>query len=80
MRRHPLDLASLLAGLVLTGLAAVYLVASLTDHRLDAGWVLPIALVAAGLAGLAGGLTRAVNGTTPDSQQDPDPEPDTPGS
>lgn len=62
MRKHPFDLTSLLAGLVFVAFAAVYLGAAAADERVDASWVLPITLVALGLAGLAGGLTRAVNG------------------
>ena len=60
MRKHPLDLTSLLAGLVFIGLAAVYLIAAATGNEVDSSWVLPIALVALGLAGLVGGITRAV--------------------
>ena len=59
MRRHELDLMSLVAGLVLIGVAAAYLVGHLTDVRVDASWVAPLALIGLGLAGLAGGLSRA---------------------
>jgi hypothetical protein len=60
VRKHSLDLTSLLAGLVFIGLAAVYLLAAATGNEVDSTWVLPIALVALGLAGLVGGITRAV--------------------
>ena len=65
MRKHPIDLTSLLAGLVFVALASVYLLAAATGNHVDASWVLPIALVALGLAGLAGGLTRAVHRPSP---------------
>jgi hypothetical protein len=65
VRKHPLDLTSLLAGLVFVALAAVYLLAAATGNHVDASWVLPLALVALGLAGLAGGITRAVRRPAP---------------
>ena len=65
MRRHPLDLTSLLAGLVFLSLAATYLFAAAAGHRVDATWVLPVALVALGAAGLAGGIVRATRRTDP---------------
>ena len=65
MRKHPIDLTSLLAGLVFVALASVYLLAAATGNHVDASWVLPLALVALGLAGLAGGITRAVRRPEP---------------
>ena len=59
MRRHELDLTSLIAGLVLIGVAAAYLVAAATGRRVDGAWVLPFGLIGLGLAGLAGSLRRA---------------------
>ena len=56
MRRHELDLTSLVAGLVFVGIAVAYLVGVYTKVRIDAGWVLPIGLVGLGLAGLGGTL------------------------
>lgn len=56
MRRHPFDLLSCIAGLLFTGLAAAYVVGAYTDIRLEARYAFPIALVALGLAGLAGSL------------------------
>lgn len=56
MRRHELDLTSLIAGLVFVAIAVAYLIGSFTSVRIDAGWVLPIGLVGLGLAGLAGSL------------------------
>lgn len=54
MRRHELDLVSLVAGLLFTGTAAAFLVGELTDVRVDPRWVVPVVLVGLGLAGLAG--------------------------
>ena len=56
MRKHPLDLISLIAGLLFTGLAVAYIVGAYTDVRLDPRLVLPLVLVGLGLAGLAASL------------------------
>lgn len=56
MRRHELDLVSLVAGVLFTGAAAAFLVGELTDVRVDPAWVVPVVLVGLGLAGLAGVL------------------------
>lgn len=53
MRRHELDWVSLIAGVVFTAFAAVYLVSPVLDVRLDGRLVWPVILVALGLAGLA---------------------------
>ena len=58
MRKHPFDLTSLLAGLVFLAVATVYLLGQATGNAIDGTWVLPVALVALGLAGLAGGIGR----------------------
>lgn len=56
MRKHPLDLFSLISGLLFTGFAIAYIVGAYTDIRLDARLALPLALVGLGLAGLAGAM------------------------
>lgn len=53
MRRHELDWVSLIAGVVFTGLALLYLLVAATDVTIDARIVWPIVLVALGLAGVA---------------------------
>ncbi len=60
MRRHELDLTSLVAGLVFVAIAVVYLVAEVADLHVSAGWVLPLGLIGLGLAGLAGTLRRSM--------------------
>ena len=59
MRRHELDLTSLIAGIVLAAIAAAYLLAAATGRSVDGAWVLPVGLIGLGLAGLAGSLRRA---------------------
>ena len=56
MRRHELDLFSLIAGLAFVGVAAGHLLDVTTDLDFDGRWVAPIVLVTLGLAGLAGVL------------------------
>lgn len=56
MRRHPLDVFSLLSGLLILGFAVAYLVGAVTEFRLDARLAFPLMLVGLGIAGLAGAL------------------------
>jgi hypothetical protein len=56
--RHPLDLFSLLAGMVFVGIGVVFLVDESAGLDLDVGWVLAALLVGLGLAGALGTLTR----------------------
>jgi hypothetical protein len=75
VRKHSLDLFSLLAGLLVTGFAVAYLIGAYTDIRMDARLVLPLVLVGLGLAGLAGAMSAqrrsdrrlAAAGDEPDS-------------
>jgi hypothetical protein len=60
MRRHPFDLASLIAGVVFVAISAAYLVGAYTDVLIGSGWVLPLALIGLGAAGLAGSLRRGL--------------------
>jgi hypothetical protein len=53
VRRHDLDWISLIAGIVFTGLALVYLAVAVTDATIDQRLVWPIVLVALGAAGIA---------------------------
>ncbi len=59
MRKHALDVMSLVAGLVLLAVAVSYLVGSVNHTHVNAQLVLPLALVGLGLAGLAGSVARA---------------------
>ena len=54
MRRHEVDLVSLLSGTVLLVVALLYL----GDVSIDARWALPVVLVTAGVAGIAASLGR----------------------
>ncbi|MCW2778471.1 MAG: hypothetical protein JWN17_2196 [Frankiales bacterium] len=58
MSRHERDAVSLMGGLVLVLVAAGVLLDSLPGLQVDAGWVLPVALVVVGVAGLLASLRR----------------------
>ncbi len=60
MRRHELDLVSLVTGLVFVAIAAAYLVAEFAGRDVSAGWVLPLGLIGLGLAGLTGSVRRGL--------------------
>jgi hypothetical protein len=59
MRRHALDPVSLVAGLVFSAVAIAYLVEAHTDINIDGRWVLPLALIGLGIAGVLGALGSA---------------------
>ena len=58
MRRHELDLFSLVAGVLFVVIAAGHLVDVAFDWNLDGRWIVPDVLVGLGAAGLAGVLGR----------------------
>ncbi len=57
MRKHPLDVFSLLAGLIVLGFAVAYLIGAYSGYRLDERAVLPLLLVGLGGAGLIAAIT-----------------------
>lgn len=57
MRRHSLDVFSLLSGLIVIGFAVAYFVGAYTDYRLDGRLAFPLLLVGLGVAGLAGAVS-----------------------
>lgn len=56
MRRHDLDLTSLIGGVVFALVAATYLIAASTGERVELVWLVPVLLVGLGVAGIAGAL------------------------
>ena len=54
MRRHELDVFSLVTGLVFVAVAAGHLLDESSQMDFDGRWVVPLVLVAVGVAGLAG--------------------------
>lgn len=53
MRRHEMDVFSLVAGLVFLAVAAGHLLDEAVGFDFDGRWVLPVAMVAIGVGGLA---------------------------
>ncbi|MFJ1703081.1 hypothetical protein [Kitasatospora sp. NPDC088346] len=57
MRKHRLDLFSLISGGLFTVIAVVYLTASLDSDSVDGRIVIPVTFVVLGVAGLVGAVT-----------------------
>ena len=75
MRRHELDLVSLVAGLLFLALAVAYVVGAYTDLRLDPRYAFPLVVIGLGLAGLGASVAaqrrsdRALTTTTPPEEE-----------
>ena len=71
MRRHELDVFSLVTGLVFVAVAAGHLLDESSQLDFDGRWVVPLVMVAIGVARLAGLVrgreTRPVGATTADA-------------
>lgn len=59
MKPHRLDATSLVSGVVFGLVAAVYLIGEATGNYVDGRWLLPLALIGLGVAGVAGAVTTA---------------------
>ncbi len=68
MRRHDLDLVSLITGAVFALVAVAHLVGAATGDSLDPLWLAPALLIGLGVAGLAGALRSG--GPTDDHRTD----------
>ena len=66
MKRHPFDLTSFIFGAVFGGAATIYLLADQLTWDIDGRWILPLALITLGIAGIAG----AVSGLRSNSGRD----------
>jgi mannose/fructose/N-acetylgalactosamine-specific phosphotransferase system component IIC len=77
MSRHELDLMSMLAGLFFTVFGLGFLLDAATDIRVDVEWVLPIALIGVGGAGLVASLisARSTSASTDGGYGDTDAKP-----
>lgn len=56
MRRHELDLTSLVAGVIFMGIGTAFLVDLVVDIALDPRWLAPFVLIGVGIAGLLGSV------------------------
>ncbi|MGV9267047.1 hypothetical protein ACWDRR_20575 [Kitasatospora sp. NPDC003701] len=68
MRKHQLDLFSLIAGGLFTVIAVLYLVAALNDISVNGRIVIPVTFIVLGVGGLAGAVAAAVRRGRPDPQ------------
>ncbi|MFF1906549.1 hypothetical protein [Kitasatospora sp. NPDC058218] len=68
MRKHQLDLFSLIAGGLFTVIAVLYLVAALNDISVNGRIVIPVTFIVLGVGGLAGAVAAAVRRDRPDPQ------------
>jgi hypothetical protein len=83
VRRHDLDVFSLVTGLVFVAVAAGHLLDESSQMDFDGRWVVPLVLVAVGVAGLAGlvrGREPRPAGATGDAATAPATAPATDGS
>ena len=77
MRRHDLDLVSLITGGVFALVAVGHLVGAVTGDSIDPLWLAPALLIGLGMAGLAGALRSGsrsddrTDGRTDDRTEDP---------
>ncbi|MED7951831.1 MULTISPECIES: hypothetical protein [unclassified Streptomyces] len=68
MRKHQLDLFSLIAGGLFTVIAVLYLVAAVNDVSVNGRIVIPVTFIVLGLGGLAGAVAAAVRRSRPDTE------------
>jgi hypothetical protein len=58
MKRHPLDVLALVAGMLFAGLGAVFLLDALNVFSADVSWIPPIVLIVLGFAGVLSTIGR----------------------
>ena len=74
MKRHPVDVISLIFGLIFVGIAAWWLLARVSSIALPVGWVIAIALVVIGTIGLLAAIRpgrRDPDRTDPEQPPEP---------
>ncbi|WP_316523694.1 hypothetical protein [Kitasatospora brasiliensis] len=69
MRKHRLDLFSLIAGGLFTVIAVVYLVAALNDQSVNGRIVIPVAFIVLGVGGLIGAVAAVARRGRPDREE-----------
>lgn len=75
MKRHPLDLFSLITGLSFVAVAVLYLLDAAGQIGVDGRLVIPLVLVSLGVAGLAAAIHRMARGQRESAQPSRAPEP-----
>ncbi|MEU9042107.1 MULTISPECIES: hypothetical protein [unclassified Kitasatospora] len=69
MRKHRLDLFSLIAGALFTVLAVLYLVAALNDQSVNGRIVIPVTFIVLGVGGLAGAVAAVARRGRPGREE-----------
>ncbi|MFJ9770189.1 hypothetical protein ACIRVF_02985 [Kitasatospora sp. NPDC101157] len=69
MRKHRLDLFSLIAGGLFTVIALLYLVAALNDRSVNGRIVVPVTFIVLGVGGLAGAVAAVARRGKPDREE-----------
>ncbi|HKA68596.1 MAG TPA: hypothetical protein VKG85_05695 [Actinomycetes bacterium] len=72
MKRHPADLIAFIAGLIFVLIGSAYLGSGDLDFGADGTqWLLPLALIGLGIAGLAGSIAGARRARNGDGEREP---------
>ena len=79
MKRHELDVISLVSGLLFAGLGAVFALHALDVFSIDVRAVPAVVLIVLGIGGIAAALTSSVRSAAP-APAAAGPQPDSPGS
>ncbi len=74
MKPHRFDATSLISGLVFGLVATVYLIGEATGSYVDGRWLLPLALIGLGVAGVVGAVTTAARQRPATAPATADPE------
>ncbi|MBD0692801.1 hypothetical protein [Streptomyces sp. CBMA123] len=69
MRKHRLDLFSLIAGSLFTAIAVSYLVAALDGETVNGRIVVPVTFIVLGVGGLAGAVAAVARRGRPDRDE-----------
>jgi hypothetical protein len=69
VRKHRLDLFSLIAGALFTVLAVLYLVAAVNDQSVNGRIVIPVTFIVLGVGGLAGAVAAVARRGRPDREE-----------
>jgi hypothetical protein len=73
VKRHDLDVVSLVFGLLFAAVAGWYGLAQIGNWNIPLGWPLAVALLLAGVVGLLGALPRKSRPQDPAATEDDEP-------
>jgi hypothetical protein len=76
MKRHELDVVSLVSGLLFTGLAVVFALNALGWVTFDIRVVPATVLIVLGIAGISASVVKTSHAAEPESETEAEPEPE----